>query len=211
MRSVSTTGDQMPSLAEARQAADKPSWQFVRTHGRLLAVAAGAVVFAWFVAAGVRWWTHPDLLGSQIGNGFSSLDPQSLARSQITFGITYPHGKGNTATMTFRSAPAMQFGTNTARATATFSVCYPRQGASGAIGAVHGTGSRFCSRLVPIVDGTKFEFPTAREYIVATVTPRTTGRVVLTGADFDYALDRGHWYRRGVDHVDMRVVLKQIY
>jgi hypothetical protein len=31
------------------------------------------------------------------------------------------------------------------------------------------------------------------------------GTVVISGADFDYSLDRDHWYRRGVERVDFHI------
>ncbi len=81
----------------------------------------------------------------------------------------------------------MHCATNTAHATATFRVCH-RDPKGIFIGAASGRGNHLCSRLTPVVAGTTFRYPTTAEYVSATVTPTTPGRVVVTGADFDYSL-----------------------
>jgi hypothetical protein len=42
-------------------------------------------------------------------------------------------------------------------------------------------------------------------YIVGTLTPTQAERVHLTGVDFHDSLGRGHWWRRGADHVTLDV------
>lgn len=95
----------------------------------------------------------------------------------------------------------MTFATNTARAKITFGICHPSHVQ---IANVNGSGDRYCSGIEPIVAGATFHFRPGRPYIIATSTPTTPGKVVMTGADFDYATDRSLWCARGVDHVEFR-------
>lgn len=220
MLAVSTTTDPttpsdptgrnaVPNQApHAIQNAGRTAGRFVRGHWRLLVVSAVTGALLAVAVIVVRWWTHPDVFGPDIDNGLAATGSRALERSQVTIGVTYPAPVEHSAVLTFRSVPVAEFGKNTAHATVTFSLC---EGTfTGAIGSAYGTGRRYCARLVPIVAGTQYPYPSTDEYIVATVTPRTTGRVVLTGADFNYSMDRAHWWRRGVDHIDMHIVIGRV-
>jgi hypothetical protein len=81
------------------------------------------------------------------------------------------------------SGGTMAFGPRAlAHSEATFGVTFPERGES---------GTTITFRAVP-------------------GTPRTPGRVVITGMDFDYAMGRADWYRRGVDHLGMHIIMKRV-
>jgi hypothetical protein len=190
-----------PLTAPTRPAG--PLLRQLRSHGRLLAVAAGVGVVAVLAGLALRWWTHPDVFGEAGGAGDFVADPRPVSQAQMTFAVVVPRLSSSPATVTFRSAPVMTFATNTAQAEITFGICHPSHVR---IADVFGSGDRYCSEIDPIVAGTTFHFRPGGPYIIATSTPTTPGVVVMTGADFDYATDRSHWYRRGVDHVAFRDV-----
>lgn len=128
-----------------------------------------------------------------------------------TFGVTFPERGEPGTSVTFRAVPSVDFARNTARAVVTVSICHPRPNVpdNTAIGSVKASGSPYCGRIEPIRVGTRFTFRSP-DYIIATISPRTPGRVVITGMGFDYAMGRADWYRRGVDHLTMRVIMKRI-
>ena len=180
----------------------------LRRHGRLLVVVL-AVLALTVGVWGLRWWTHPDVFGAGVGVGSFSAAPQPVATSRLTFGVLLPPGDGSRTTVTFRGTPVMNFATNTARATATFSVCHrPPEPQGTFIGISKGLGNHECTRLDPIVAGTTLRYPSPAEYVIATITPTRPGKVLATGADFDYSLDRSGWYRRGNDHVDLSIGIR---
>ncbi len=166
-------------------------------------MATGVGLVAVLAVLALRWWTHPDVFGEGGGAGDFVADPRPVSQAQTTFAVVVPRLSSSPAAVTFRSAPVMAFATNTARARITFGICHPSHVR---IGNVNGAGDRYCSRIDPIVAGTTFHFRPGGPYIIATSTPTTPGEVVMTGADFDYATDRSHWYARGVDHVEFRDV-----
>ena len=180
----------------------------MRRRGSRLTLVTGmalAVMVAVTAGLALRWWSHPDVFGEQGGAGDFVADPRPVSRAQMTFAVVLPPVSSGTPTVTFRSAPVMTFATNSAQTRITFGICHPIRHA-GAIGNVFGSGNPYCRRIDPIVAGTVFELGRNGAYIIATSTPTRPGRVVMTGADLNYSLDRDHWYRRGVDHVDFRNV-----
>ena len=176
-----------------------------RDHAKLLVVLVLAVFCTVVAGLGLRWWTHPDLLNAKNGLWITT-SKLPFQRAQQTYGVVVPPGPGTPTTITFRSVPVARFATNTANATVVFSVCHRPPGPRGSfIGGVSGSGDHYCTSIDPIVAGTTLRFPTTAEYIIATSTPTQAGKVVITGADFDYPLDRSHWYRRGVEGVDFHI------
>lgn len=208
---MSSADDSTCLVSEAATVQHLPGRRVSRGHVAMVAAIAVVLISA-AGAMGLRWWSHPDLLESYVNSGSLGMAPQPLEESQVTFSVTYPDASPDAPTATFNATPVMTFDTNTARATATFSVCYQRDNARNVvIGSARGTGSRYCERLVPIVEGTTLQIPSPDAYVVATVTPQKPGRVEIAGADFDYSLGPSEWLLRGVEHLDMRIVLKRIY
>jgi hypothetical protein len=177
---------------------------------QLAALVAGAAVLVGG-GLGVRWWTHPDELTPQNAGGTMWFGPRPLNTSRVTFALTFPERSADATTVMFRSTPVVDFATNTAHARVTLGICHPRPGIpdNTAIGSVRGTGRHYCGSIETVVDGTRFTIRGA-DYLIATITPTTPGRVVITAMDFNYAMGRADWFRRGVDHLGMHVVMRRI-
>jgi len=172
--------------------------------------AVGFLAAALVVAALWRvysWWTSPDLLPSNDAIGLG-MGARPVSQAEWTFGVSIPEdvGQGEVTTLTFRSAPTADLDVNTARADVVFSICTRDPGPKGTfLGGANGTGSHYCNTLTPITSATTLQWPTMSAYIVATLTPHQAGRVHIVGANLDYALPRGHWWRHGTQHLPMDV------
>jgi hypothetical protein len=131
-------------------------------------VAVAALLVA--VSLGARWWTHPDLLTPHNAGGDVGFGPRPLATSRATFGVTFPERDVHGTSVTFRSAPVVEFAENTAHAGVTVSICRyrPKTAENTGIGAVNGSGRHYCGSIEPIVDGTHFTFPGV-DSIIATI------------------------------------------
>jgi hypothetical protein len=204
---VSVTADDRRAPYESTGSRARAGLRVLGNHKGLVTLVTVAVVFAVAAGLAVRWWTHPTLLKEGGGLDVATTKPLPVDGSQQSYGVVLPPGRATPTTITFRSTPVATFATNSAQATVTFAICHRPPGARGYfIAGMPGNGASDCTRVEPIVAGTTFQYPTTAEYIIATSTPSRAGRVVMTGADLDYALDRAHWFRRGVEHVDFRIV-----
>ena len=202
---MSLLADRTPTPPGTVDTRSRAVARLARDHAKPLVVLALAVSCAVVPGLGLRWWTHPDLLNAKNGLWITT-STLPVQRAEQTYGVVLPPGPGSATTITFRSAPVARFATNTAHATVAFAVCHRPPGPRGSfIGGVSGSGGHYCTSIDPIVAGTTLRFPTTAEYIIATSTPTQAGTVVISGADFDYSLDRDHWYRRGVERVDFHI------
>ncbi|MGC4111296.1 MAG: hypothetical protein QM747_12900 [Nocardioides sp.] len=201
-----SVSQQHATRSEAEEAETLPT-QHLR---RRLIVSALVLVALAAGALGVRWWTHPDLFTPDNAGGDMSWGPLPLAKSQVTFGVTSPERGADGTPITFRSVPTVDLAENSAQATVRVSTCHPRSDIPHptVIGSLRGTGRHYCT-ITPIVDGTRYTFR-GPDYIIATITPKTPGRVLITGMGFHYATGRADWYRRGVDSLSMRVAMRHI-
>ena len=161
-------------------------------------------------ALGIHWWTHPNLFAD--GGIVTSMGPRPVQKAQWTFAVVMPasglgQGHGPTPfTITFTGSPDVTLRHNSERASAVVSVCTPYPEPKGTlIGAVDGTGARYCATLMPVRAGVTMPWPTLGAYLVCTLTPRQAGHVHVTGVDFHYRLGRDHWWQRGVDRVSVDV------
>jgi len=166
-----------------------------------------ALVLVGLLGWGGWVWTHPTLLRdrSDLGNGIFPVTPLADSTAQISVAVP---AEGDDETIEFKSASA-QFTTNTARATATFEICYPRKPRE-LIGAVLGDLGKYCERVVPLTNGTKMHWVDApfAEYVVMTVTPSRAGTATVDRVTFNYARSKEPLWQHGASRSAVHFVVR---
>jgi hypothetical protein len=163
-------------------------------------VATALAVLALVVIAGlgVRWWTHPTIF-RDLGDAYAS-DPLSLADAALSTTVIFPKVDGEPETVTIDRARAV-FSDNTAKATATFSICH--LGAEeDPIGAVHDPET-YCREMVPLEAGASFRHGVApdSDYLFVTIAPTTVGVAHLARVEVRYKRGAGHLYQWGTESI----------
>lgn len=155
--------------------------------GRGLRVVALVVALV-AVAAGVRWYTHPDAFREMSG-GVGTWGEVSV-NEPIYVAMTFPWD-GPDATVTIHSAEP-RIVEDSADSRVEVVVCTLRPEASSAIGSVRGEDvNDVCATLAPI-DETTYHLGGGREdtpgqQILLVVTPAQRGTVEIAGVDLDYS------------------------
>ena len=183
-----------PARPTAGQLASAPRGAAPRRHpGAGSALAVAGVLLVVGAVLGARWWTHPALFDDS-GDAFVA-DPVPVAEAALNAGVVFPPADPkDEAVVTIRSVRA-HFVTNTARATASFSIC---RGGGTQIGDVHGDLHRYCPDVVPLDEPTGFRYAAdSGDVLVLTVSPRQAGRARVDGVHLDYTLDGSHLWQRG--------------
>ena len=179
----------------------RPSRRTTWVLGGVLAVAlSAAVTVAW------HWWTHPHLLRDREGDAVAVI-PRHRAEDPVAVAITSARDHGSPVAWTWQGARA-DFATNTAGATAEFSVCDtgPQFVAPEGVVLDPDVGlAQGCTAVHPLVDGTRLTYPDPHQVLVVILRPTRAGRVHLTGVDVRYALGVEHLFRHGTDHVTVDV------
>lgn len=172
----------------------------------LAVVAAVAIAVIWHLAD--KRSESPHVLRARLG-GFSFVaDPVPVRSSTLQIGIMAPYrGREDAETLTFRSATA-HFRRNSANATATISVCLPRQSQNSGLGGggtVHAaTLGKFCRQSRPVGAGTTLQWGTEStdgEFLVLTVHPTRPGVAEIDSFTFDYARDKEHGGQSGIERL----------
>lgn len=175
--------------------------------GRLLRDASALIVIG-LVVWGWIWWSHPSLIQFS-ENGYEATEP--LARATESTSIALPPSTGTKSeTITFKSANA-HFASNTADATAAFSVCV-RKPASEVVGAVLASDlPKYCSQVLPIRGGTEMlwaDGDPVRQYVLITLRPTKTGYAHVDGVTIDYARSWKHLHQQGRQHSPLDVSIR---
>lgn len=170
------------------------------TRSPLAKVGIAVAVLAVIVVVGfaVRWWTHPTVFGG-LGDSYIS-QPRPLATAALSTTVIFPKVEGEPEIVTIDSAEAV-FSKNTAKATATFSICHlgPEEDP---IGAVHDP-DEFCRDIVPLEAGAQFRHGVApdSDYLFVTIEPSSVGVARLARVEIQYKRGARHLYQRGTESI----------
>jgi hypothetical protein len=171
-----------------------------RRRGRTRAVVVGVVVVLVVVgAAGLDRWRHPTAFGG-LGDGFVA-DPRPVAQAGLATTVIFPVTRGeDVETVALRDVSAV-FSTNTAEATATFSVCHMSPGEN-PIGVVD-EADDYCARVEPFTPGMELRRDETHtsDYLVVTVTPTRPGVAQLERVEVDYRRAARHFLQQGVESI----------
>ena len=166
---------------------------------RLRLTAAGvAVVVVAALGFGLHWWTHPTAFES-LGDSYSS-DPLPVSDAALSTTVVFPRVDEEPETVTIHGLHAV-FATNTANATATFSICHMAPGEE-PIGAVHAPDT-VCHDIEPAKPGSSLHLGVApdSDYLFVTAAPTTPGVAHLTRVELDYSRGTAHLYQRGTQSI----------
>lgn len=160
----------------------------------------GAAVLALLVMAGlgVRWWTHPTAFGNLGDSVIGMARPVEEAALSTT--VIFPQVEGRPETIRITGLRAV-FRRNTARATATFSICHMTAGED-PIGSVqHPEDS--CADIEPVDDEASFLHGVhpASDYLFVTITPTVRGVAHLARVEVTYERGARHLFQRGTESI----------
>lgn len=183
-----------------------PPWLASRRHR--ITVAIIVLVLTGLIVWGVTWWRHADVLGLD-GAG---IDPVGvpLADAAYALNLADPIRSDGSETITLKSAE-VHFKTNTAGVKATMSICTGRAGVD-QIGAVKASDvAKYCSRVVPIRDGTKMVCTGGdrpKQYVILTLIATKVGFTRADSVRIDYQRSWDHLYQRGSLNGDLDVGIR---
>ncbi|MCW2791080.1 MAG: hypothetical protein JWO76_178 [Nocardioides sp.] len=170
-----------------------------RWRPKRVALVVGALVITLVAAGlGVRWWTHPTVFGG-LGDSIS-MGALPVADAALSTAVIFPKVDGEPETVTISSVHGV-FSRNSARASASFSVCHLAAGES-PIGSVHDP-ERYCQDIDPVRAGMSFTQGVAPEsdYLFVTLAPTRPGVAHLVRVEVEYARGADHLYQRGTESI----------
>lgn len=185
--------------------------------GAIAAVLVLAVLTTGVVVA-VRWWHHPQVLGSTGGSYGLAGAPRPL--DVYPWLAPVARGDGVQEEITVHRVRAL-FSVNTAQVTAKYVVCrrHVEKQDDGTIIAgflsleAADSLDPYCTRVRPVRAGTTLRLRGSTEseggeYLVAVLTPHHPGAAHLRRLDVDYSRGARHLWQRGTQHVDQDLLMR---